>query len=264
MTYKLHAAKHYLLHWLKAKRAGHGVHSPFAYELCEEVFYNKQAYYVFDKLNFIRDQLLLNQNQLRIEDYGAGSNTFKDNVRSIAEIAKRGTSTKQQSELLFRLIHHLQLKTCIEFGSSLGLNTLYLAAAAENGKAISIEGSTALHAFAKQLAEKNNITNVEFVCGKFDEVLPTLLSNTNEIDFAYVDGNHREDATLRYFEFLLPYCHNTSVLVFDDIYWSPGMTRAWRKITQHPKVRMSIDLYSTGLVFFKEEIKQKQHLRMLL
>lgn len=264
MTNKLHAAKHYFLHLLQAKRGGHGVHSPFVYELCEQVFYNTDQFYIFNKLNLLRKHLLIDQRQLQIEDFGAGSHTLNGKSRKVADIAQKGISSKKQSELLFRLIQHLKLKAGIELGTSLGLNTLYLAEAVGTGTVVSIEGSTALHKFAKALAEKNTNREIQFIAGKFDDVLPQLLNTLSTLDFVYVDGNHREDATLRYFEMFLPKTHNNSVLVFDDIYWSAGMTKAWQTICAHPKVKLSIDLYSTGLVFFREEIKEKQHLKLLV
>ena len=52
--------------------------------------------------------------------------------------------------------------------------------------------------------------------------------------------------------------NNDSVLIFDDIYWSPAMTEAWSQIIQHPKVTVSIDTFYWGLLFFRKE-QEKQH-----
>jgi hypothetical protein len=46
--------------------------------------------------------------------------------------------------------------------------------------------------------------------------------------------------------------------VFDDIRWSDEMTLAWEKIKNHPKVNVTIDLYSMGVVFFRKE-QEKEH-----
>lgn len=264
MIKHLYTALHYIRHFIVAKRAGHGVHSPFVYRLCEQVFYNTDQFYVFDKLDQIRRQLLQTNQELLIEDYGAGSKTLKKNIRNISAIAANGISSKTKSECLFRLVQHLQLKTIIELGTSVGLNSLYLAAAVERGQVISIEGSASLHQFAKQLAEKNAFSFVQYVKGKFDDVLPEILSAQQTIDFVYIDGNHLETATLNYFELLLPHLHDNSVLVFDDIYWSKGMTKAWKKISLHPQVRLSLDLFSMGIVFFNKDIKEKQLLNLFL
>ena len=36
------------------------------------------------------------------------------------------------------------------------------------------------------------------------------------------------------------------------------MEEAWRVIKSHPAVRCSIDLFFIGIIFFREEFKEKQ------
>lgn len=77
-------------------------------------------------------------------------------------------------------------------------------------------------------------------------------------DLIYFDGNHQKEATLKYFHELLPLAHNDSVFIFDDIHWSPGMEEAWEEIKTHPQVRVSIDSFFWGIVFFRKE-QEKEH-----
>ncbi len=81
---------------------------------------------------------------------------------------------------------------------------------------------------------------------------------TQNNDLIYIDGNHQKEATLSYFEKLLPMVHNDSVMIFDDIHWSKGMEEAWEEIKAHPKVKVSIDTFQWGLVFFRKE-QEKEH-----
>ena len=262
MIYKLHTAKHYLMHWLQAKRGGHGVHSPFAYYLCEEVFYNSNPFYDFTPLNKIRKELLQNETSIDVLDLGAGSQHFKSDRRFVKDIAKHGISSAKQSELLFRLVNVLGHSKLIELGTSLGLNTLYLKAAAQDAKLFTIEGNPELQQFASTLAAQYGYKDIHFLEGNFDELLPNLLEQEGPFDLLYVDGNHRYEATVRYFELALKYKYEKSVIVFDDIYWSPEMTKAWKEISKHPAVSLSIDLFHFGIVFFREEIKEKQELKL--
>lgn len=264
MNPKLHQAKQFIRHYFRAKRNGHGIHSPFAYQLCEEVFYNHNSFYAFDKLQLLRKQLLLDQRELEIKDFGAGSRTFMGNKRKIAEIARKGNSSKAQSELMFRLVNFLQSQYILELGTSLGLNTLYLASANPKAKVISIEGDEGLLDFAKKLAQHAEIKNIEFINGHFDTALPELLEKTNRLDFLYVDGNHTYEATKKYFEVSLEKVGEEGVIVFDDIYWSEGMTKAWREIKKHPEVSLSIDAFYFGMVFFRSEMKEKVELDLYL
>jgi len=38
------------------------------------------------------------------------------------------------------------------------------------------------------------------------------------------------------------------VILFDDIYWSKGMTEAWTTIKADQRVKRTIDLYTFGIV----------------
>jgi predicted O-methyltransferase YrrM len=264
MLNKLHTLFHLIRHYLTASRGGHGIHSPFAFQLCEEVFYNPAAFYDFKKLEKIREELLRNKTVLTTGNFGAGSKVFRGETRKVKDIARRGISSAQQSETLYRLINFLKTENCIELGTSLGLNALYLASANPKAKVHTVEGSKALFQFAAALAKKNQVSNIEFINSDFDTALPELLKQQQKTDLIYVDGNHSYEATMRYFRLALGYKHPNTVLVFDDIYWSPGMTKAWKEISKDPQVKMSIDLFYFGMVFFKEEIQEKVGFRMVV
>jgi predicted O-methyltransferase YrrM len=84
-----------------------------------------------------------------------------------------------------------------------------------------------------------------------------ILEHTKRLDYIFIDGNHQEEATLRYFNLVLPYCHNNTILIFDDINWSTGMQSAWLQIKEHPSVRATVDLYFMGIVFLREELSKE-------
>lgn len=263
MALNLHQATHFVRHFFSAKRRGHGVHSPFAYQLCENVFYNHHHFYDFEKLDVQRQNLLRNNESLEVQDFGAGSKAFAGTMRKVKDIAAKGISSKQQCELLYRLMNFMNCRFSLELGTSLGLNTLYMANVKKNARVISVEGSTALYAFAKQLATDNSVNNIEFINARFDDALPALVNNYN-FDLIYIDGNHTYDATLSYFKQLLPATNLNSVFVFDDIYWSPGMTAAWEELKKQPSVTLSVDLFYFGILFFKPELKETVHLKMYI
>ena len=64
---------------------------------------------------------------------------------------------------------------------------------------------------------------------------------------------------MRYFHQLLTKMNNDSILVFDDIHWSSEMEAAWETIKNNAAVTGSIDLFFSGIVFFRNEFKEKQH-----
>ena len=130
---------------------------------------------------------------------------------------------------------------------------------AQKGQVTSIEGSKALYNTTKNnLSGCNNLTLIN---GIFKNELPKL--NNHKWDLIFIDGHHDKLATIAYFEALLPNIHNDSLIIFDDIYWSKGMTEAWEYIYNHDQVTVSIDTYYFGLVWFRKE-QPKQHFTIRL
>ena len=252
----IYPVKKYLQYKLQAKDE-HAIHSPFVFKLYTEVIANKNRYYAFDTLSKLRKQLLLNQQYIEVMDLGAGSKKMSHN-RKIADIAKYSLVTKKYGELLFRLINYFKPETILELGTSLGLSSLYMAHAAPKAHIITIEGCPNTHAFAKQIITNSGIKNIDTINTSFDTAFETILPD-KKFDVVFIDGNHTYEATIEYFHELLKHTHEDSLLIFDDIYWTPGMTKAWEEIKAHTAVTLSIDLYKVGLVFFRKENKQKEH-----
>jgi predicted O-methyltransferase YrrM len=88
-----------------------------------------------------------------------------------------------------------------------------------------------------------------------------VISQTDSLDFVFVDGNHKKDATLNYFNWCLPKVNEDTVLIFDDIYWSKGMEEAWIEIKNNPQVSVTVDLFWIGLVYFRKG-QEKEHFRI--
>ncbi len=95
--------------------------------------------------------------------------------------------------------------------------------------------------------------------GEFSETLTETLQTLGNIDLAFIDGNHRLQATIDYFEKLLPHLHDDSILIFDDIHWRREMQNAWKLIKNHSSVTLTIDIFFKGIVFFKKNFHQKEH-----
>lgn len=249
-------AYHYIIYRLKSTNE-HGVHSPFVFELLTNVVYNTSDYYVYRKIEALREELLLSNQLIQTEDLGAGSQFQKNNFKKIKDIAKNAAKSEKYAQLLFRLVNHFQPSCVLELGTSLGISTAYLASANSKIKIISIEGCPETAKVASQNFKKLELENIEQVVGNFNNVLSAIVSKQDKIDFVLFDGNHRKKATLDYFHTCLEKMNENSVFVFDDINWSDEMREAWKEIKDHRQVTVTIDLFFLGIVFFrKEQVKQ--------
>lgn len=249
-------AKRYIAYRRRAINR-HGVHSPFVYDLIEKVF-RKKHWENKAAIKNLRKQLLKNHTEIEVEDLGAGSRVDNNRRRKVSKIAKVSATPFQKSAMLQRLVDFMNYKTILELGTNLGLTTAVLASAKANPKIVSIEGAPELAAIAVKNLEKLNL-KAEIIVGSFEDTLDLALGRFEKLDMAYIDGNHRKDATLEYCNAVIDKMHNDSVLIIGDIHWSEGMEEAWKLIKVKPEVRVTIDLFDMGLVFFRKEMTPEHY-----
>ncbi len=229
----------------------HGIHSPFVYNLITKCFYDTQKRSAYALLKKYRSHLINNQEHITISDFGAGSRVFKSNKRKIAAIAKKAGVSSKRAKLLNRLIPYLQIKTALELGTSLGIGTTAMAFENNDTHITSIEGCSETAAVALNSFKVFECNTIDLINTTFDKALTSL--SLQKIDLVYIDGNHQKEATIHYFNELLKYKHTDSLFIFDDIHWSIGMEQAWEMIKKHPEVRVTIDTFNWGFVFFRKE-----------
>ena len=250
----------FLKYYLAASNGkGHGMHSPFVFDFIIKVLNDKTIYPEYERVEELRNKLLNDSTVLEVEDFGAGSMMDKKNKRTISSIAKNASKPKKFGQLLFRIVKYYQPSTILELGTSLGITTSYLSLARPDASVTTMEGSKEIARIAKQNFKILELKNVELIEGNFDDTLLSVVRGLSTVDFAFIDGNHRQEPTERYFHELLAKTNNDSILVFDDIHWSSEMEAAWETIKNNAAVTCSIDLFFIGIILFRKEFKEKQH-----
>ncbi len=231
----------------------HGIHSPFVFEFYNEVL--KKAHLSEKKeIEKLRKQLLADHSEIEITDFGAGSRIHNSNKRKISDLAKHAAISKKYGRLLSRVVEYYDLKNALELGTSLGIGTLYISSGGAD--ITTLEGCPEIARNAQANIDKLGFTSVDMKVGEFESSFSQLTNK--EYDLIYIDGNHEEEATIKYFEKFLNHAHNDTFLVFDDIRWSEGMEKAWQKIIQSEKIHVSIELLRMGIVLKRKE-QEKQH-----
>ncbi|RZL15271.1 MAG: class I SAM-dependent methyltransferase [Pedobacter sp.] len=250
----------YLKHRL-ASKTRHGTHSPFVYKLTDEVIYDFQIKNEYEIIEAQRKKLFNDHSVITVTDLGAGSHLNKNRTKRISQIAKNALKNPRLAQLIYRLAKNNNPENIVELGTCLGITTAYLSKACPAADIITIEGCPQTAEVAYRNFVQLELDNIELRVGNFDEILPAVLEDTPKLDFVYIDGNHRKDATLNYFRWCLPKVHEGSLLIFDDIYWSKEMKEAWEEIKQHPEVTVTIDLFWIGLVYFRKG-QAKEHFKI--
>ncbi|RZJ36190.1 MAG: class I SAM-dependent methyltransferase [Flavobacterium sp.] len=251
MIHQLKAYFHFLLRSTNA----HGLHSPFVFDLATKCFYDKKKYPEYSLLKQFRRRLLDNHNIIKVTDFGAGSRVFRSDGRKISAIAKTAGISEKRAELLFRICRNFSPHEILELGTSVGLATSALALGNPNGKIFTMEGCPETAATAEKQFALSGLLNINTIVGSFEEGFRKV--DGRKFGLVYFDGNHRKEATLDYFERLLPTITDSTVWIFDDIHLSAEMEAAWQHIVRNPKVTVTIDTFQWGLVFFhKGQMKE--------
>lgn len=252
-------AKKYTDFFLHASNSkGHGVHSPFVYDFVVHVLNGHNDAAQFQHIEKYRRQLLKDGRMISVEDFGAGGESSKMRQRKLSAIAASDAKNKKFSRLLFRIANYYGCKTIVELGTSLGISTAYLSSSSPDCRVTTFEGAGRVADIAEDFFESTGQKNISLIRGDFNETLSPYLETTEKIDLLFMDGNHREEPTITYFDLCLNKAHNKSIFILDDIRWSAEMERAWQRVKSHPAVTLSIDLFFLGLVFFEKEFLVKQ------
>lgn len=239
------------LQFLRNSQNQHGLHSPFMYDLVTKCFYDKSERTEYESIKKYRNDLLRNKDLITIKDFGAGSKVFQSNERPVFSTAKNAGITLHRAKLLSRLTNYLKVENALELGTSLGIASAAIAAN-KNVHLTTIEGCPETAKIAQHQFEKYNLP-IDLKISEFEKVIKPDHFQCKKFDLIFIDGNHQEKPTLTYFESLLNNIHEDSVMIFDDIHWSPGMQNAWNAIKNHPTSLQTVDTYKWGLVFFRKQ-----------
>ena len=262
VAYRMKAwLKFHLTAW---NTGGEGIHSPYLFEWVRMVMSDKHGYYVWKDIERCREGLQRDERVVEFVDYGSGAAVQYGSMRAdgsavrsrrVCDIANGSLARKKYAQMLYRLVNWLGMQLgkerglqIVELGTSLGITTAYLAAVDSRDRVITYEGCASVSAVAKEIWDGLGLTNIECRVGALDVEL--LDHDIDRVDVVFIDANHTYASTREYFNVLAKKVHDKSVIVVDDIHYSPEMERAWREICSDSRVTSTMDLYQMGLVFF--------------
>lgn len=261
MMRKIFLCCNYLVFLIRSK-TWHAVHSPFVFDVVKDVFRKPVSKDKISATELFRARLLSNRQVIETVDFGC-TGSYKSYCMKLGPVKKFASGScisKKDGELLFKLVQYFKPFVIVELGTCFGLSTSYLATGNPQAKVYTIEGC----AVKAQIAQANfseKGLNVKLYIGKFYKLIEELLSDSGTPGFVFIDGDHSYAATLSAFERFAKVAHPDTILVFHDIYHSSQMKRAWKKMCRDQRISVSLDLFSMGILFFRQGIV-KQHFRL--
>lgn len=239
--------KHYWTFYRSATTI-YQAHSPLLYAFAKDVVEARPTDTALQTVEAHRRTLLADPTKVDFVELGAGSRS-SHTTKTIAQIAKTSLSRSRQCQQIYSIVKAYQPKTVVEMGTSLGIATAYMAAARTTAHIHTLEGDPTVAAYARKLFADLDFTGIRIHEGDFAETLPEVLDQLSTVDLAFVDGNHSYEPTMAYFHELVAKSNKETILIFDDIYWSTDMMRAWSDIQADKAVRCTVDLFHMGVVW---------------
>jgi len=244
---------------LSKHRKGFGIHSPFVFDLASRVFRNKIDPHIVCSIEKVRKKLKSDRRSIIVKDLGTGSEKLKSNKRKVSDIARNSPVPKKYGILLSNMALEFGNPLIIEFGTSIGISTMYMASGCPDTTVYSIEGCPAISDIAIENFREAGLKNITVLTGSFDEMWSAAISSSNKPGLVFIDGNHRKEPVLKYFTEIAEISDSKTVIVIDDIYYSKEMEEAWNEIKHCEKVTLTIDIFRMGIVFFRSGISSNNY-----
>jgi predicted O-methyltransferase YrrM len=218
---------------------GHGVHSPFAFQLITKVIKEHCPYYCYSEIKKIR--------------------------KEIATVIPPGVFRKEairsrDGELLFRLANYFKPEKMLLLGSSFGLAALYLTAYASGLHCIALETDRSYLSSFLPVIQKKAHNTVRFYVGDYRRLLPTAVDELGQLDFIFIDSYNEGETIDWILETCLPALHEKSVLAIGGIHQSAAFRESWKTLRVHPGISVTIESGFFGIAFFDLKLKKQNYI----
>lgn len=239
----------YIRHQIKC-RGARWLHPPYLFHLYTSLQNRNTFQAILQRHQRRIKDLKKNNTPVQYVDVGAGAHGSKTQ-KSVAVLAKNALMPSHELHKILILTHLVQPDYFVELGTCLGETSLCLHKAFPLLPLVTLEGAAPLAAFARAQFLKENAKAIDLREGLFVDTLPMVLEAyaAKGRGMYLIDGHHAFEPTLDYADLIFQRSAEGSVLIFDDIHWSPGMFRAWKRIQQHPKSITTITWFRSGWVF---------------
>ncbi|NLN30896.1 MAG: class I SAM-dependent methyltransferase [Bacteroidales bacterium] len=231
---------------------GRGIHSPFVFDIVSRVFRNKTDPEIVLLIENIRKRQISDRTEIEVLDLGSGSLASEGSIKRVSDITKYSSVPPVYGQLLYRMAQESGEPGIIEFGTSTGISTMYLAAGRPDTEVITMEGCPALSEIAARNFSSTGLNNIIQIMGDFDDSLQEIKRRSVRPGLVFIDGNHKKEATVRYFREMAAISGNETVIIIDDIHLTKEMEEAWEEIRKSENVSFTISVFRMGMVFFRK------------
>lgn len=211
--YKLSRTGLKLLYKIRHHR-GHGIHSPFVFNLVTKTIEDKTHYHEYDNIKSVCDNMPIKYYHLN-----------------------------KYNKLFFRLTNHFRLERILEIGSGYGVNSLCLTASSANAQCICVETSEEKYSKAQILYDKWD-RKITLSIGK---ELP-ILSEKQDCIFINLLNYNLFLSDLN--QYILNLSYGKTIIIVEGIRTNKRCQMLWKSIIEMESRTAALDLFNVGILFF--------------
>ncbi|MBO7588493.1 MAG: hypothetical protein J6T18_03600 [Bacteroidaceae bacterium] len=208
--------------WLTGR--GFGVHSPWAYDLIENVINEHLPYYAYEDLYPFWEKA-----PQYLPQY-----------------------PQSRDELLFRLVNRFNPKFILEVGTGAGVSTGYLASVSRSSRVVTVDVP---HPAEKEVRRNlRKIPNIEYISADILKTIDGIMERGDIPQFVHIAHTALwREAT----EAIIPYAIPDMVIVVEDL-GKKQKKEWWNEIIENERTGVTFQMKKVGLLFFDSRMT-KQH-----
>lgn len=220
-------------------RHGYGVHSPFVYNLINNVIEEKHPFYAFEDIERIRKEILQTN-------------------KCLAKQINKMTQHRRYGELLFRMVNYFRPVTVLQVGGSTGLMSLYLSMASPSTHCYVLDES-GLTELINPFKEKHKLSNLHFLEGSYQQSIADLKNKLRTIDVIFVNVGQDAGRTKEIYQQIKPFIAEETIVIIDAIRSRREMKSFWKELKKDTEVSVTMDLEVLGLVFYNKKLTKRHY-----
>lgn len=223
------------------------IHSPFVFDFVENVLEDPRQYYFFSTIEKYRRILL------------SDKSAITNSTDKINSLTRKLAIKKATGCLLFRMVHHYKPKEILSLGVFPGLAALYQSTPSYKTPLIGLESNEAVAQQLNHYFKEVGVPNIALQYGALNELIPKVLATQSLGAYIYI----KEVLDRKTLATILAACHAESILIIERPYRNKEVLETWNWLKNKTSVKISLDLYHLGILFFRKEQKEQAHYQLI-
>lgn len=236
-------------------RHGFGIHSPYVYHLVTTIIEEDLPYYKYSLIEKIRAKMCRTD-----EKIGVYQPDGSKQLESIRKVVSKYAISPKYGQLLFRLVNYYKPDVVLEYGSTCGISTMYLAAVNSKTSVFSLSAQPEMSDLAQSLFDRISMHNIKkVVCADEEKVFDGVIDKMSQNDFFYINSASA-DEVLHLARSRMDKFGERFFIVLPCPYASAEMWKTWETLKADNRVKVSINLFQLGILVANNDLQKEDYI----